>query len=395
MAQAVSTYWRNQRGVRELVGRVELVNESGVTVRSTDLESEHPITVYDAKVSYDRTRNIWGSASCTILIPWDASQQILDLLPTTPGAPLTPIGGISFRISAGFRYPSIGVTELVYCGRFDIEECEVSEDASGVLVDLSGDDLLGRIDVADMIAGFDMAWGNRVIDAAKILINGVIPWMTFEEDPTITISGRWAAGERSNRLQNVRYMMAVLGFEAFMSMDGTSCRMRRRPSTQDAAAWVYPFDQFGEVIKLSSSMSRANVFNLVVAEGENPNTNDVPVRALAWVDDISDPTHYIPTTVPPTTQIGPRIHFIRSPWILTDADAQNAANVELERVRGLLQKVQLTIAVNPAINVGDIIDVSRPGIGIVGRYLVEALSFQLDSSLMTLTCEERRIGPDF
>lgn len=391
MAQSVSTYWRNQPGVRELVGRVELINESGMTVRSTDRFSDKPITVTGASVSQDRTRNIWGSASCQVLIPWDASQDVLDLLPVSPGAPLSPIGGMSFRISAGFRYAALDVTELVYCGRFDIAECEVSETAGGVLVDLAGEDLMGRVDVADIIEGFDIPWGNRIIDSAKILINGVIPWMTFEEDPTVQISGRWAGGEKSNRLQNVRFLMAVLGFEAFMSMDGTTCRMRRRPSTQDAAAWVYPFESVGEAVKVSSRMAKSRVFNIVIVEGENPNTNEAPVRAVASITDQSDPTHYIPGP-PAVTLIGPRPMYLRSPWIFDQPTAQQVADNELARVRGLMQKVPLQVAVNPAINVGDIIDVSRPGIGIVGRYLVESLSFSLDSSLMSLVCEERRIG---
>lgn len=390
MAQSVSTYWREQRGARYLVGRVELVNETGVTIRSTDLTSEHPITVMHATVDQDRTRNVWGTATCQIMIPWDASQEILDLLPATPGAPLSPIGGVSFRISAGYYYPLADFTELVYCGRYDIAECDINETAKGVIVDLSGQDLFGRCDAADLPVSFDIPWGNLITESAKQLILYSIPWMQFVTDPNTQTSARWAGGEKTNRLQNINYMMAVIGFEAFMSMDGNTCHMRRRPTTQDSAAWVYTFDDWGEVESLSSSMDRTRVFNGVIASGENPNGNQQPVRAEAWITDTTDPTHYVPGT-PPTTIIGPRPHWITSPWIFSEADAQTAADNELQRIRGLLQRVRLQIAVNPAINVGDVIDVTRPDIGIVGRYLVESLSFALDSSLMTLTCEERRV----
>lgn len=395
MAQAVSSYWRNQKGVRHLVGRVELVNESGFTIRSTDLDSDNPITVTNASVSFDRTRNVWGSAACQILVPYGAGEEILNLLPASPGAPLTPIGGISFRLSAGFKFTALDdYTELVYCGRFDIDECEIVETAQGVLVDLTGIDLLGRLDADDIPFTFDIPWGQTIVSAAQLLVSDVIPWMQYDVDPNTQIAGRWAGAEGSNRLTNIAYMMAVLGFESYMNMDGTAMRMRRRPSTQDAAAWVYTFDEWGDVERLSSHMDRKRVFNGVVASGENPNTNEDPVRAVVWIEDINDPTHYIPGS-PSTTIIGPRPHRITSPWILTYADAFNAATAELQRIRGLLQRVELQIAVNPAINVGDVIDVTRPDIGVVGRYLVQSLAFNLDSSRMTLSCEERLVSDDF
>lgn len=390
MAQAVSDYWRNQIGARELVGRVELINEAGVAIGTTDLKSQLPIKVTHASITQDKTRNVRGSATCQLLIPWDASQEMLDLLPTTPGSPLSPIGGISFRLSAGFTYTALGFSELCYCGRYDIDECEVTETANGVLVDLSGTDLMGRLDAADMWYGLDIAWGLTILFAAELLVTQVIPWMTFREDWSPQSAGRWVSGEKSNRLQNLNYMMAVLGWEAYMDMDGMSMRMRVRPTTLDTAAWVYSFEELGEVIRLTNKMDKSKVYNGVIASGENVMANEPPVRAEAWITDPADPTHYDPFN-PGATQIGPRPYFLTSPWILTTADAQNAADSELRRIRGLLQQVQLTVPVNPAINVGDVIDVTRPSMGVVGRYLVESLSFSLDSSLMTLTCEERRV----
>lgn len=392
MAQAVSSYWRNQKGVRELVGRVELVNEAGLTIRSTDLNSEVPITVTKASVSIDRTRQVWGTASCQLLVPYGAGEEILNLLPSAPGAPLSPIGGVSFRISAGFRYAAVpNFTELVYCGRYDIEECEIVETAEGVLVDLDGVDLFQRLDDYDQAWTFDFAWGKPITDAAVYLVREVIPWMQYDIDPNSQYAGRFAVTDGANRLTNIRYLMAVMGFEAFMTMDGTTMRMRRRPSTQDAAAWVYSFDEWGDVERLTSHMDRKRVYNGVIASGENPNTNEPPVRAIVWIEDINDPTHYIPGD-PPQTLIGPRPWRITSPWILNYGDAYNTAVHELDRIRGLMQRVELSIAINPAINVGDVIDVTRPDIGVVGRYLVSALSFNLDSSRMTLVCEERRLA---
>lgn len=392
MAQQVSGLWRQRYGARQVVGRIELINETGTIVKSTDINSESaPLHVTDCTVTWDRSRTVWGSASARIEMAPDSAQEILALLPTSPGAPLSPVGGVGFRVSAGFYYPTIDTTELVYCGRYDIDTCEVTETAAGIAVDLEGIDILGRVDVADMPIGFDIPWGRTAISAAQDMITAVIPWIGFDADPSDYIAGRWANSEGSNRLTNVRFIMAVIGMEAFSSADGSRIVMRRLPSTLDPPAWVYQFDEWGEVHSLSSGMDRKRVYNWVVAKGENPNTNEAPVRADAYVTDLSDPTHYIPGP-PVQTLVGPRPYWLTSPWILTQAQAQDAADSELRRIRGLLQRVGLQIAPNPAINPGDVIAVQRPEIGIVGSYMVQSVSFKPGfPDPMTITCEERRV----
>lgn len=389
MPQDVSPYWREQMGAAELVVYVEILDATGVPIRSTDISSDYPLQVVDGSVSYDRTRNVWGEAECTIVMSPDDAQPVLDLLPTAADAPLAPTAGGSFRVKAGYRYSDMGIDEFVWCGRFDIDTADVEETAEGIQVALGGMDMLSRCDLADIAGKVDIPYGGRFADAAKLLISDVMPWMTYQEDPSSETVARIILNEKSNRLESVRFIVACIGMEAVMTMDGTTCVFRVPPTTQDPPAWVYTMDNC-RVLNVKSGLDRRRVFNGVVAEGENPQSNSDPFRAEVWITDLSDPTHYV-YGVPPDTLIGPRPYFINSPYINSQAVAEQTATTKLREIRGLLQRVVVEVPVNPAVNVGDVIDATHPAIGVTRHYLVQGYSFSFDGSNMQLICEERRV----
>jgi hypothetical protein len=389
MPQDVSPYWREQMGAAHLISRVELLDPDGIVIRSTDIDSEFPLQVIDCRVSGDRSRTVWGEAECTIAMSSSDPPEILDLLPTAADAPLAPTSGGTFRVQAGYRYTDIGVDEMVWCGRYDIDTADIEETAEGITVRLGGFDMLSRCDLADIAGKVDIPYGGRFADAAKLLISDVMPWMVYQEDPSSETVARIILNEKSNRLESVRFIVACIGMEALMSMDGTTCIFRVPPTTEDPAAWVYSIEDC-RVIKVTSGLDRRRVYNGVVAEGENPQSNSDPFRAEVWITDLTDPTHYVYGT-PPDTLIGPRPFFVNSPYINSQAVAQQTAETFLRKMQGLLQRVTIEVPVNPAINVGDVIDAAHPVLGVTRRYLVQGYDMNLDSSMMRLICEERRV----
>lgn len=393
MAQQVSTWWASGRdGTEEMLASVELLDPSGAPFRSTESQAA-PIYCTHATQTSDRSRSVWSTATAQFLIPWDADDAMLALIPKDPLAPLAPTSSTTFRLSAGFRNPYTGDEEMVYVGRYDIEDVNVTRTAEGIVIDLDGQDLTGRLDVADVSFPLDIPWGWRVVDYAKWLVTSAIPWMVFEEDASDATMARVVLDEQANRWSEITKALTSIGFEGLMDPSGEFMRLRNVPTTADVAHWYLDVDDVrtGDLVnQIAQQQSRSRVYNGVICKGENPNSTDLPVRGQAWVEDTSDPTHYIPG--PPTqTNIGPRPFFLTSQYVRTTEQAQFAAEAELRRIRGLLQRIDLEIPTNPAINVGDVLFVSSEDIGILGRYVVQSTAFDLGAGRERISCEERRV----
>lgn len=389
--QALSLWWAKGRtGGQQVSALVELLDKSGAPFRATDSSPESRIQVTECSVSNDRSRAVTGQCQATLLFPWDADQSMLDLIPTGALSPLAPTSGVTFRVAAGFRNPIEQRDELVWCGRYDIEGNETVETAEGIEVRLEGIDMTGRLEAAKMAWPIDLPWGYRVIDVAKWLINTAIPGAQFIEDPTDATAARIVWDEQVTFMSEVVKALTSIGFELAADAAGGAFILRRLPTTSDFPQWTFDTKTSGWITQVGQSQDRQRVYNMVIAKGENPNSTDPPVRGIAWLADLSDPTYIIPG--PPTqTNIGPRPYFFTSQYIRTQADADNAAQSELKRLRGLLQRVNIECLVNPAIEAGDVIHIQREGIGVVGRYVVQARSFDLSGNNMKLTCEERRV----
>ena len=185
-------------------------------------------------------------------------------------------------------------------------------------------------------------------------------------------------------------MLRSIGFEMFMAASGEAMHMQLLPTTSDSATWVWDPAVFRPITDVGQEQSADRVYNYVIVKGENPNSTDPPVRSEAYIGDYTDPTYYIPT-LPVQTVIGPRPYFYTSQYIRTQLQADAAALSELRRIRGLLQRVHVKLPYDPAVNVSDVVEVSRPGIGVTGRYVVDAVNMDLSGGLMHVVCEERRV----
>lgn len=400
MAQPVSELWKAQLGQpNKVVYRVEILDYGRNLIASTEpgIEPERRITVESVNVAVDRTRNIWATCDATIVAPYNAGDDPWWLIPKTATDTLSPISGACFRVWAGFEYHPAAVPlgqdnpELVPCGLYDIQAVDVTHEPDGVKLKLSGQDLTGRLDVADIPQPVDIAWGSTVVDAAKTLLTFAIPDAVILAETSEATTARVVLDQQANRLAEIHKMMTSIGFEMYADPSGDYFRMRRVRTTEDDLQWTYTPGQFTVLTEAANNLSRERVYNGVIVSGENVNSTDPPVRAEAWDTDPLSPTHYIVSGFDVDTRIGPRPFFMVSQYIRTQTQAQDAANQQLTKVKGLLQRVSVTAAFNPAVNVGDVIQVTDNAIGLNNRYVVERLSWNSDGGPMQLSCEERRV----
>jgi hypothetical protein len=112
-----------------------------------------------------------------------------------------------------------------------------------------------------------------------------------------------------------------------------------------------------------------NTYNKVIATGEGTST-EVPVRAV-WIDD--DPAS-------PTYYLGPygtvTLRFT-SPMILTQEQAQDAADALGRRVKGATEAVEIDVIPMPAIEPGDVVTLTRGRSKVEGRFLIDQVRIPL------------------
>lgn len=392
MAQSISNEFRSLLGKsRQWVAEVVIVDRNGQPILSTATDGPmgQRITVSHLRITYDRSRSVRGAADCVIDLGYDPSGEISMLVPTMGDSLLSPVSGATFRVRAGFIMPSTGMPELVACGTFDVESCVVDEIEGGVQISIGGQDLTGRLDVADLYTPVPFSSGGSFLDLVEFLILTTIPSATFLEDTTpylIPFNGTLNPGK--NRLAEITRILKAIGMELYADPTGPFA-IRNVPTTADAAAWELTEGDFTVLVSASSSMDRTRVKNGVIAEGQNLVAN-TKCYAAVWNEDLADPTHFI-DSIPVQTIIGPRPAFITSEFITTNAQALDAATAELRRIMGLMQRGQFVATANPAMNVGDVIYINRPAVGIVGTCLVQRVEIVGEASTMRISCEERRV----
>jgi Domain of unknown function (DUF5047) len=132
--------------------------------------------------------------------------------------------------------------------------------------------------------------------------------------------------------------------------------------------WLIDTGSRGVMVEAEEALDRTGVFNGVLVVGQNDAT-DAPVTALVYDDDPTSPTQW-------GGPFGKVVHVEQSSAVQTVSQAQSSAEVLLDRKLGLTRSLGITIAPNPALESGDIIDVAFRD-GRRERHVIDALSLDL------------------
>lgn len=302
------------------------------------------------------------------------------LFPVSPYAALSPVGS-DLAIEYGIVIPRHGV-EWVPLIRGPIQK------VTGTLPRV---DALG-VEVADRAAAIaedrltaptQTAQGSTIVAEITRLIVESNPLAevidrsgSVQPAPVIEIeANRWADG--------VERLADAAGLEVFADTEGRFV-IRAVPTLDDAAVWVV--DAGGVLITADLELTRAQVYNAVVARGERSDGTP-PVHALVVDDDPASPTRY-------GGPFGRKPRYYTSPLLTTVAQCQQAARALLDRVKGFAATVKLETIVNPALEGGDVIEVDL-GDGTRQRHIVDQVPVPLSpSSSQTLATRSVEMPPD-
>jgi hypothetical protein len=307
-------------------------------------------------VTVDRSQAIRRTCSVTIA---DTS-----LIPRTPTDQLATYGA-KLRISRGVDYGD-GSNELVPLGVFRLDS--VDGDISEGPATLQGKGLEAVVQ-ADLFTSPYRATGT-VVGAVKALIQRSIPDADIVSLITDTPIGSRTFDVQADPWAGAQEIAAAAGAEVYANADG-SFVISTLPDLQTATpVWAVEATEGGVYISGNRGMSSDNVYNGVLASGENTADNVPPVSYLATDSDPNSPTYW-------GGPFGRRPMFYSSSTLTTVTACTAAAKLKLAAARAPNATGDFSSLPNPALEPGDVIRVTHPD-GTRELHQVASFSVPLD-----------------
>jgi hypothetical protein len=132
--------------------------------------------------------------------------------------------------------------------------------------------------------------------------------------------------------------------------------------------WLIDTGDTGVMLEAEEALDRTGVYNGVLVEGQNTG-QDAPVSGLVYDSDPTSPTRW-------GGPFGKVVRLETNSAVSTATQASQAADALLDRKLGLTRSIVLTIAPNPALEAGDIVDVAFED-GRRERHVIDSLQLDL------------------
>ena len=302
---------------------------------------------------------------------------------------LSPLVGNELRLYRGVEYAD-GTEELVPLGVFGFTSASMSEDENGVTVSIGGlQDRAARISRARLLSPYNVASGTALETAITGLLQRAwagVDFGTGLPDTGITLAAVGYGGEGDTDPWEAATALADaygyrLAFDVVGQVTLTSI------TSADQAVSVVAYGDDGELMltSLSKSWDTTDTYNGVLAIGEGSSLL-IPARALVYDDDPTSPTYWLGS-------LGKRPRVYSSPYLATKAQALAAATAQLDKTLGITEGLSWASIVDPSLDVGDGITITRSALGVDALYRIDRLDVPLEAgSPMTATARTRRVA---
>jgi hypothetical protein len=321
-------------------------------------------------VTVDRGQQI--RRTCTV------TSADVSLIPRTPVDELATYGA-RLRLARGVNYGD-GTSELVSLGVFRLES--VGGDPQLGPVTLTGKSLECIIQDDK----FTEPWraSSSVVIAITALIQRSIPDAQILSLIVDAVIGPRTWDVNGDPLAAIQEIAAVVGAECYCNADGVFVIAALPDVATAEPVWTVAAGEGGVYVKGSRSMSSANVFNGVLASGENTETDAVATQYLATDDDPGSPTYW-------SGPYGHRPTFYSSSTLTTVFACQAAAVMMLLAAKAPNASGDFSSLPNPALEPGDVLRVVHPD-GIKELHQVASFTVPLepggDFPIATISAKE-------
>lgn len=310
------------------------------------------------------------------------------LVPNDLGDLLAP-GSTEIKLFRGVSYPVTlaGMTnpEYIPLGMFGISKYRLDDTGESMTVQLSGFDRARKVQRAKLANDYVIAKNTNYIDAIQALLLSRYPAIVFGTvvptsmtTPIIVLpAGKDPWGE-------CRRLLGNIGYEIFFDPDGL-CTIRPVQSLATIPNWNLIEGSSATLLAVTKQMDDENFFNHAVVTGES-SQNTVPARAEASDQNPASPTY---TGGP----MGDVVDFYTGSDIQTNAQAQSVANARLNKALGIPLSVDTVDIVHPALDIEDVVQITRAKSNINDLFVVDKLTIPMISTrAMNLSTRQRLVG---
>lgn len=304
-----------------------------------------------------------------------------NLVPDTQFDLLTPYGN-ELRLYRGIRFDD-GSEEYVPLGVFVITDVNVTDNNSGVEIEVAGEDRALIIGRNKWTSPYQVTSAALETAIADLLENRYPEIVTSFPATNVTVNQVILGVEKDNDpWQDAVELCQLVGYDLFFDATGTAV-MKQFP-TLDGTSPVAIFAE-GDgttVLSLSRTLTSKETFNGVIYYVEGTNVTS-PIRVEVWDEDPSSPTYRY-------GKFGQVPTFVESNLLATSAQAITAATLLLNTYIGAQETINWEGIVNPALDVQDIVYVKAVGAKVDRLVILDSLTIPL-SPEETMTAAARTV----
>ena len=298
----------------------------------------------------------------------------MGLVPVDADSPLAPYGN-ELQVKRGVTYPD-GTTDLVSLGVFRIDRASPARTPQGIQVSVSGLDRSVRFIDARFEQPYEVALGTNYATAILQVLQDAWPEMPYKFTAVTQTAPKLTAEEGADRWAFAQTMATSLGMDLYFDGDGV-CVLRPVMTTTSDPVVSLLEGANGLLLEATTEWTRDGNYNRVIATGENTGQT-AAARGVATDDDPLSPTYYF-------GPYGRVPMFYASQFITTNDQAQDAAEAMLARELGTTQTISFGGVVDPRLEPGDVIELTRAGDRAAERHVI-------DSLMMPLAATEKMTG---
>ncbi|MFF2100995.1 DUF5047 domain-containing protein [Streptomyces sp. NPDC058202] len=276
--------------------------------------------------------------TCSVTCPDPA------LIPRSPTDQLATYGA-RLRISRGVYFGD-GTDELVPLGLFRLDS--VGGDINDGPITLTGKDLSAIVADDKFTSPFTVS--GTVVGAVSSLIQRSIPDADILSLIVDAPIGSRAFDVEADPWAGAQEIAAAAGAEVYANADGVFVIATLPELLTTPPVWAVEATEGGVYISGNRAMSNDNVYNGVLARGENTADNIPPVSYLATDTDVNSPTYW-------GGPFGRRPMFFSSSTLMTLAACTQAANLKLLQAKAPNASGDFSSLPNPALEPGDVLRV--------------------------------------
>lgn len=341
--------------------------ETKVTLLDTT-GGETVLTPIAGQVTLDVTAAIRGRVDLTFAESSDVPVAVTDLL--------APYGN-EIKVERGLRYLD-GTVELVPLGVFGIEDASTSDRGGELETRVSGLDRARRIERALFEQPLEIAAGSTASEIILSVVQGAYPDVSYAEGLESVSAAelpKVIAAEGEDRWAFAQGLAQAIGCVLYFDNQGVLTLRPYAPGESEAAVTLSEGDV---LIEVERDWSREATYNRFIVTGENSD-EDAVYRGVATDSNPASPTYY-------GGPFGAAPRFWSSPYIVSDEQAQDAAEAMLAQELGTLSSIAFQAVPNPALEPLDQIIIKRKRMGLTANACV------LDSVSIGLGPEDSMTG---